>query len=115
MIGRGGLPSLVVDNSIAVKWYLPEEYSEESLNLFHAGWDDRALLSAADLIHAEFGNALWSNHRQGELTLEEALDYYSDFVGAPALYTYKTAPLVPAAIEMAPNAGSRSTTRSTSR
>ncbi len=98
MIEGDGLPSLVVDNNVALKWYLPEEYSAEALGLFHAGWDSRALLFAPDLIHAEFANALWSNHRQGEITPEEAFDYWSDFVGAPVLYTYTMAPLVPAAL-----------------
>ena len=102
---RGGLPSLVVDNSIAIKWYLPEVYAEEALDLFNAGWDGQALLFAPDHIHAEFGNELWGNHRKGELTLEEALSYYADFVGAPTLYTFKTAPLIPAALEIGAGCG----------
>lgn len=105
MIEEGGLPSFVVDNSVAIKWYLPEEYGEEALSLFRAGHDDEALLFAPDLIHAEFANALWSNHRKGELSVEEAQEYWSDFVGAPVFYAFETGPLVPAALEIGTECG----------
>ena len=105
MIDEGGLPSLVVDNSVAVKWYLPEEYAKETLSLFHAGEYDEALLFAPDLICAEFGNVLWSNHRQGAISMEEAHSYWADFVGAPAFYAFEMGPLVPAALEIGAECG----------
>lgn len=107
MIDEGGeLPALIVDNNVAIKWYMPEEYAEEAMSLFYAGRDGDALLFAPDLIHAEFGNALWSNHYfKGKISWEEALYYWSDFVNAPVLYTFRSEPLVPAALELGTECG----------
>lgn len=59
---------LVVDASIAVKWFLPEPNDEHALKLLHSGKQ----LCAPDLIYAEVGNVLWKRVRFGELTEQEA-------------------------------------------
>jgi predicted nucleic acid-binding protein len=58
--------SLIVDASIAVKWFLQEEGSERARDL--AGDDG---LRAPDLILAETFNAIWKRWRRGEATADQ--------------------------------------------
>lgn len=51
--------SLVVDSSVAVKWYLPESGSDRAALLLQSG----LRLVAPDLLVAEVGNVLWKRRR----------------------------------------------------
>ena len=57
------MSGLVIDASVALKWYLPEAHSEASRKLL----DTPARLMVPGLFYAEFGNALWKRWRRGEL------------------------------------------------
>jgi predicted nucleic acid-binding protein len=57
--------SLVVDSSVAVKWYLPENGSERAASLLEAA----IRLVAPDLLIPEVGNVLWTRRR--EMPVEE--------------------------------------------
>lgn len=57
---------LVIDASIAVKWFVPEAHSINALRLLDAGCE----LLAPDLIFAEFGNVLWKKWLRNELASE---------------------------------------------
>ena len=59
---------LVVDSSVAIKWFVGEVGSEDALKL-----RDRHQLVAPDLLVAECVNAFWKMARRGELTAEEAV------------------------------------------
>jgi predicted nucleic acid-binding protein len=53
------MADLVVDSSVAVKWFLPEAYSSEASRIL-TEYDNGALsFIAPDLIYAEFGNIIW--------------------------------------------------------
>ena len=52
--------SLVVDSSVAVKWYLPENGSERAASLLEAA----IRLVAPDLLIPEVGNVLWTRQRE---------------------------------------------------
>ncbi|MGH3144193.1 MAG: type II toxin-antitoxin system VapC family toxin [Rubrobacter sp.] len=58
----------VVDASVVVKWFLPEEHTESALRLLNEGFD----LSSPDLVRAEVGNVMWKRWRRGEISAEEA-------------------------------------------
>jgi len=73
------LTRLVVDASVAVKWFLPEPHSEEALRLLDGG---RELL-VPDLLWAEVGNVLWKRWRQGELPEEAAAGILQDLRKLP--------------------------------
>lgn len=60
----------VVDTSVAVKWFLPEIYSDAAARLL----DPEISLSAPDLITSEIGNTLWKKLRRNELSRDEATD-----------------------------------------
>lgn len=58
----------VVDASVVVKWFLPEEHTEHARKLLSDGFD----LSSPDLVRAEVGNVMWKRWRRGDLSAEEA-------------------------------------------
>jgi len=58
----------VVDASVAVKWFLPEEHSREARRLLRTGNE----LLAPDLVWAELGNVIWKRYRRGEISASEA-------------------------------------------
>lgn len=91
---------LVIDNSVALKWYLPEQFSDHALRAFYAGRDGYALLLAPTLIHAEFGNILWRHYEDSKLSLEEIRYYWTDFRITPLRFV-ESEMLVSAALDIA--------------
>ena len=87
---------LVVDASVAVKWFLREVHAEAAMRIF----DPNHALIASDLIWAEFGDVLWKRRRRGEITLATARAILLDFKRFP-IATMPVAPLVEAALEIA--------------
>jgi predicted nucleic acid-binding protein len=74
-----GPRELVLDTSVAVKFYLSEERREEALDLLSAVAENRASLLAPGTVQPELFNALWQQHRRGHLSVEEVREYWSDF------------------------------------
>ncbi len=70
---------IVVDASVAVKWFLPEELSVEARQLLTMEYE----LLAPDLLWAELGNVLWKRHRRGELDQRTATQLVRDFSRIP--------------------------------
>lgn len=65
-------PQLVVDSSVAIKWLVPEPYSEQArliLNDYQKGELD---LLAPDLIYAEVGNIVWKKQAFQGLAVTDA-------------------------------------------
>jgi len=58
----------VVDASVAMKWFVPEELSQEALTYLN---DEHELLTP-DLLWPEFANIAWKKVRRNELSAEEA-------------------------------------------
>ncbi|MGD0113604.1 MAG: type II toxin-antitoxin system VapC family toxin [Armatimonadota bacterium] len=63
---------LIVDASVAVKWYVPERNYERALALEAALRDRKVALSAPDLIIAEVGNAIARKVAAKEVTEQDA-------------------------------------------
>jgi predicted nucleic acid-binding protein len=70
---------VVVDASVAVKWFLPEEFSMTARMLLAADYQ----LLAPDLLWAELGNVLWKRQRRGELGQRTAMRLFRDFSRLP--------------------------------
>lgn len=62
------MSGFVVDASVAIKWFLAEEHSQEADALLAGG----EALHAPDLLLAECGNILWKRVNRGELTTNRA-------------------------------------------
>lgn len=78
---------LIVDASVAVKWGVAENDTEQAMLLV-----DRAPIIAPDLVVAEVANALWRKELRGELapaqrlsSLAACLSGYEEFVPATLL------------------------------
>jgi predicted nucleic acid-binding protein len=60
--------NVVVDASVAIKWFLPEPLSNEAERLLDGG----DALFAPDFLLIEFGNVIWKKARLGELARADA-------------------------------------------
>jgi predicted nucleic acid-binding protein len=91
---------LVVDASVAIKWFLPEPHDDHAARLRKP----ETGLDAPDLIFAEVGNALWKRVRRGELTPAVAGRIIAALSRMP-IETYPSRQLAGAALQIACTTG----------
>lgn len=77
------MSACVLDTSVAVAWYLPEDFADAA-----RAWHQRLLAGKVDLLvpqlhFHEFANVLRTYVRRGELDEELALDVYATHLEAP--------------------------------
>jgi len=87
---------LVVDASVAVKWFVPEIHSVAAARILEAD----VALYAPDLIGPEFGNILWKKVRRQEVGRREADEIMNAF-GTLPLEIRSSSVLLPFAFELA--------------
>ncbi len=73
------MANLVVDASVAVKWFVPEPYSTEAHLILDDYQTGGLSLLAPDLINAEFGNIVWKKHLFQGLDLTDAQTVIDEF------------------------------------
>ena len=56
--------TFVLDTSVAVKWYLPEDLHEEAIGLARHAQTGEVELLAPGTLQPEFFNALWQQHKR---------------------------------------------------
>lgn len=95
---------LVLDTSVAVKFYLPEEGREEALALLAAVGEGEAKLLAPSTIQPELFNALWQQHRREKLSCEEVGEHWGDF-SVTSIDLYAPEDLMPRAAQIALETG----------
>jgi predicted nucleic acid-binding protein len=86
----------VVDASVAIKWFLPENHSDAAFRLLA----QQHTLSAPDLIFSEFSNVLWKRIRKNEISKSEA-DSTLEGLLALHLQVQPSQSLIPLALEIA--------------
>jgi predicted nucleic acid-binding protein len=86
----------VVDASVAIKWFLPENHSDAALRLLA----QQHTLYAPDLIFSEFSNVLWKRVRKNEISKSEA-DSTLEGLLALHLQVQPSQSLIPLALEIA--------------
>lgn len=92
---------LVVDSSVAIKWYVPEVHQAEANRLRASG----AALHAPDFLDVEMAAILWKKLRRGDLTRQDADDILTDLVGLATITRHPSGPLVLSAFDIADRAG----------
>ncbi|MGH3088115.1 MAG: type II toxin-antitoxin system VapC family toxin [Rubrobacteraceae bacterium] len=80
--------TLVLDTSVAVKFYVREEMHEEALSVLAAAESGIVELIAPDTIQPEFLNALWWKYRRGEFSREEVRKGWERFTEDEAASLY---------------------------
>jgi len=89
--------TLVIDASVALKWYIPEMDSDRALSVLKS----RARLIAPDLIMPEIGSALWKKIRRGELAAAEARRILEALVSSRHMIFRASGPLIQGALNLA--------------
>jgi predicted nucleic acid-binding protein len=70
---------VVVDSSVAIKWFVEEPYSIEAYRLLEAYEVGSLTMLAPDLLYAEVGNIIWKKHRFQSLASEDAEEILAAF------------------------------------
>lgn len=87
---------VVVDASVAAKWFFPEDHSAAALRLLNG----KRRLLAPDLIRSEFGNIVWKYHRRDLITETEAAEIVHQFLSFP-LEIHDSDDIITSAVELA--------------
>jgi len=90
------LTTVVVDSSVAVKWFLPEVLAEPASRLL----DDSYELLAPDLLISELGNVLWKKIGRHEIEAGDAKEILAALRRVPLEMVVAT-DLIEAALEIA--------------
>lgn len=69
----------VVDASVIIKWYVPEDNYEAARAMRTA----ETALAAPDLLFSETANILWKLVRRGEMTASRAIEIIEEVAAAP--------------------------------
>ena len=91
----------VVDASVAVKWLVSEDYSEEAASLL----DGRSTLIAPDLLFAEVTNVLWALCRRGDIAKEDFAEVVDVLKAAPVSVSHPMRALAASAARLAIDLG----------
>jgi predicted nucleic acid-binding protein len=73
------MDKIVIDSSVAIKWFVVEPLSMEAHRILDAYQKDALTLLAPDLIYAEVGNIVWKKHRFQGLAIEDAQQIVDEF------------------------------------
>ncbi|OYX12161.1 MAG: hypothetical protein B7Z15_10425 [Rhizobiales bacterium 32-66-8] len=90
------MSDLIVDASVAVKWFVPEDESNEAERLF----EKTVRLFAPTIILGEVANALWKVVRRGDMPREAGLEAVGELPGYFNLL-FDTDTVLSAAFDMA--------------
>jgi predicted nucleic acid-binding protein len=97
--------TLVLDTSVAVKFYVPEDLREEALEVLSAAEAGYLELVAPATLQPEFLNALWWKHRRGELSREEVKNGWERLIADRPASLYAPEDLMPRAAEITLESG----------
>jgi predicted nucleic acid-binding protein len=95
---------MVLDTSVALKFYLPEEGHEEAVGLLEAAEAGAAELLAPGTLLPEGYNAIAQQRKRGLLDEEDATGAWEKLLTAP-VYTYAIEDLIERAAEIANETG----------
>lgn len=94
------MDKLVIDASVAIKWFVVEPHSNEARRVLGAFESGIISFHAPDLLNAEFANTIWKKQLTQGLTQTDAKDILAAFLRLPITIT-PTAQLLEEAYELA--------------
>jgi predicted nucleic acid-binding protein len=77
--------SAVIDASVALKWYIPEVYSEQAIYILSEQQSGKLTFHVPDLFFCEAGNILWKKIWKEELSLKEAHEIIRSLIAVPKI------------------------------
>ena len=102
---EGTARTLVLDSSVAVKFYVREELHEEALDFLAAAESGAVELVAPATLQPEFFNALWWKYRRGELSQDEVSRSWNRLLEDEPASLYAPEDLMPRAAEIVFDSG----------
>ncbi len=87
------MDKLVIDSSVAIKWFVAEPYSTEARRLLNEYRAGVLTLLAPDLMLAEFGNIVWKKQRFQGLAAADGQRIIAAFQRLPFALTPTAPPL----------------------
>ncbi len=81
------MAKLVVDSSVAVKWFVVEPYSTQAREILDGYQNGTLTFIAPDLINAEFGNIVWKKHLFQGVDAADAQDIIDAFRALHFIFT----------------------------
>ena len=94
------MTACVIDASVAIKWYVPEEDRAPAMKLLALLGSGEMEFHIPDLMYCEVGNILWKKVRLGELSGPEATEIAAALLAVPKT-VHPSALLLPAALNAA--------------
>ena len=77
----------MVDASVAIKWFVEEDYSQDARGLLKSFGEGSVVLHAPSLLFHEVGNVLWRlANKLRLLKVTYVIDAYSNFLKVPIHY-----------------------------
>ena len=104
-MSREAFHRLVVDTSVAVKWFFDEPESSAAVNLLEEARAGRLALVVPDLVYPEFGNAVRKRVVRDGLAPEDGAVVVAAFTRVAFHAVLPTRLLVPAAYRLALESG----------
>ncbi|HKA08224.1 MAG TPA: type II toxin-antitoxin system VapC family toxin [Gemmataceae bacterium] len=95
------MTALVVDSSVAIKWYVPEALAAEALQVR----DGAAPLHAPDFLEVEVAAIVWKKIRRGAMTRLVGDGILADLPALGIITYHATRPLVTPAFDLADRTG----------
>jgi len=79
---------VVVDASVVLKWYLPDEQgTDQALSLLAEFMEGNLILHAPDLIDYEFVNAMWVAGQRGRMSVQDRNASVNNFLNIEIVKT----------------------------
>ena len=92
--------NVVVDASVAIKWFLAEDHTADAESLISSDFD----IHAPELAISEFGNIVWKKLRYGDVQTGEGAAIVDAFFKV-GINFHSNGPLLSAAVEIAVESG----------
>ncbi len=73
------MENVVIDSSVAIKWFVVEPHSEDARKVLDGYQMGDLNLLAPDLINSEIGNIIWKKHRLQSLNASDAQEIIDAF------------------------------------
>jgi predicted nucleic acid-binding protein len=95
---------IVLDASVALKWYIPEVHSESALRILSLQQSGEVIFHVPDLFLCEAGNILWKKTWKSEIKLKDAREIADALIVVP-MTIHSSKIFLPFALDLAANLG----------